>query len=235
MKTRRILLTACSALALGFSTPALAISIVSQAGGGDCTLGAALGGGACTTQAISAHELWQGNDPLGRGAEWVSYADTGVLGTTLAPQRGSSENPDGRALIFSVEEVFDVDLLGGDLFVSIWADDTAEIWLDGTRLLEANFSQEICARGSIGCEPGEQGEIAASLAGGQHTLRIDVFQVGRGDSNGSNPFGLLYSGDLTGGVRNEEAAPTPEPSAAWVFAIGAGLLGRRARVPFRAS
>jgi len=235
MTNRSLLLTTCALLSLAASTPAFALSIVSQAGGGSCSLGAALGGGACSTQSVSVHPFWQGNDPLGRGAEWISYADTGVLGSTLAPQQGSAENLDGRQLIFSVEEVFEVDLLGGDLFVSIWADDTAAVFLDGTPIFDANFSQDICARGSIGCEPGEHGEVSTTLAGGQHTLRIDVFQVGLADSNAANPFGLLYSGQVGGGERNEAAVPTPEPGAAWVFAIGAGLVGRRLRVPFRAS
>jgi len=209
------------ALCLG-AAGAEAMPIISGAGNGVCS---ALGG-SCATQDISLHPRWQGNDPLGRGAAWVSYADTGRTGTTLAPRLDSGAGFDW---VMSVEESFAVTGLGGDLFLSIWADDTARVFLDDEEIFAANFTQDICAGGGIGCEPGDVGEFSRFLDPGDYTLRFEVFQVGTGLVARNNPFGLLYSGEILNGVETagESVDAVPEPGAALLFAVGSLVIARR--------
>ena len=229
-------------------------------------LGDVLGGGACTLQTIIKHHRYEQNDPEGRGAAWVSYGDTGWYGLEMAPPAGTEANPDGTAVIMSVFETFSFGDLGGSLELSVWADDTAGVWLDGVNIFEPNFFHPerlnrqprrkrggiagrkpmmgprrrpifvdpsgACAGGSIGCEPGEQADFFEILAGGDHEIRIDVYQVGL--SLETNPFGLMYSGEILDngdgleGVSGD-VSPVPEPSAALLFAIGAAVIARGRR------
>ena len=131
---------------------------------------------------------------------------------------------------------------------------TAGVWLDGQELFAPNFAhpdrpvlrkrggipirrvrparrRSICADGPIGCEPGEEQNFFGMLGGGDHELRIDVYQVG---SREGNPFGVLYSGSATDngtptGGGPGGADPIPEPSAALLFACGAVVVSWRAR------
>ena len=218
------------ALALGAGSVANAVPIISMAGGGSCQLGASLGGGACTLQEITPHRRWQGNNPLGAGAAWVAYDDTGWNGTVVAPFAGSAQNPTGQSVIMSVFENFSLGILGGSLSLSVGADDTAGVWLDGVSLFSPTFTQNnltACASGPIGCEVGAQQEFFEALGGGDHVIRIDAYQVGFAETN--NPFGVLYSGDIIDngdGLNGElvDVAPMPEPSAALLFACGAVVL-----------
>src|SRR5690606_13944865 len=74
----------------------------------------------------------------------------------------------------------------------------------------ANLTQNTCADGAIGCQPGEQAfvEMFWLSANTEYTIEIDVFQIG------SNPFGLLYSGGLVN---------VPEPGT--LALLGLGILG----------
>jgi hypothetical protein len=242
---------------------AFAVPIISKAGGGSCVLGNALGGGACTLQTIIKHQRYESNNPLGRGASWVSYDDTGWYGLEMAPPAGTPANPRGSSVIMSVFETFSFGELGGHLALSVWADDTAAVWLDGESLFAPNFDHPermnfpvvkrrvqalagrgkgrmrrlnpigmdmagACAQGQIGCEPGEQREFSEILGGGEHEIRIDVYQVGLSHQN--NPFGVMYSGealDNGGGLAGVlgDVSPMPEPSSALLFAIGAAVIG----------
>jgi hypothetical protein len=194
--------------------PASAAAILSNAGD-SWTGGAAIGGGSGSAVAITPHSAWQANNPGGSGAVWISYANTGVGGSTLAPQAGSATNPSGTAIIMTVTETFTAGI-GATLAMQIWADDTARVLIDGVELIAANFSQGTCASGSIGCEPGEFGLINHIFTtDGEHTLAIELFQVGNGTSPSDNPFGVLYAGTLTAAV--------PEPGTLALF--GAGLAG----------
>lgn len=87
------------------------------------------------------------------------------------------------------------------LHLDIWADDTAAVWLDAALLIAANMSQNVCADGAIGCEPGENGIVDQILAIGVHTLTFVVHQAGTYTDPKFNPFGLLYSGELIAGSR----------------------------------
>lgn len=196
--------------ALAMGKMASATVIVSGAGNTACILGPTVGGGACTTQAINAHPLWQSENPNGLGAVWVSYADTGKPGTVRVPSNRSTP-------IMTVTETFTVAAGGGLLNFEIWADDTADVYVDGVQLFAANFSQNICANGIIGCEPGEQGVISNyALGAGSHNITMSVYQIGGG------PFGLLYSGTVSGGSSPQAV---PEPTTALIFAAGLFGLG----------
>jgi hypothetical protein len=202
----RIKILASFVLVFGLAGQVLATVITS----GDLTESCVMfGGGACSVQTISVHNLWQPNDPNGNGAQWISYADTGVDGNNLAPT--SSTNP-----VFTVTETFMAGV-GDMLALDVWADDTAEVFINGTSVFSPNFTQNVCADGAIGCEPLENGMIDYTfLVAGIQTLSFDVFQVGTGTSNASNPFGLLYSGTTT-----SAAAPTS------LMLMSIGLLGMR--------
>jgi hypothetical protein len=197
-----------------FGGPASASAIISGAGD-SWTGGAAIGGGSGGAVAITPHSAWQTNNPGGSGAVWISYANTGVGGSILAPQAGSAANPLGTAVIMTVTETFTAGI-GAILAMQVWADDTARVLIDGIELIAGNFSQGTCAAGSIGCEPNEFGLINYTFTtDGTHTLAFEVFQVGNGTNPSDNPFGLLYAGTLTAAV--------PEPGTLALF--GAGLAG----------
>ena len=205
------------AVGLGMAGAAFATPINSQIGL-NWTGGAAIGGGSGTTVAITPHPAWQGNNPFGSPAVWISYADTGYGGGVLAPPNGSATNLDGTHVIMTVTESFAADA-GYSLHLTVWADDTARVLIDGNQVFVPNFTQNICANGQIGCTPANGGVIDyIFLTGGQHTLALEVFQVGSVNNTVSNPFGLLFTGEVTEGV-----AAVPEPSA-WLLLVS-GLAG----------
>ena len=172
-----------------------AVPIISGDGTETCN------GGPCVW--ISEHIKWQPSSSLTSDARWVSYADTGVDGSTYAVY-GST---------MTVVEEFEV-FTDSYLHLDIWADDTATVWLDAALLIAANMSQNVCADGAIGCEPGENGIVDQILGIGVHTLTFVVHQVGTHPDPEHNPFGLLYSGELVA---------VPEPGSLGL--LGAGLLG----------
>jgi len=184
--------------------------------------GAAIGGGSGTTVAITPHPAWQANNPFGSAAVWISYADTGYGGGVLATPNGSATNLDGTQVIMTVTESLAAG--AGDSFhLTVWADDTARVFIDGAQLFAANFTQNICANGQIGCTPGNGGVIDYVFqTTGQHTLAFDVYQVGSGTNTSDNPFGLLFAGELTH-PHVPEPAPVPEPST-WLLLVS-GLAG----------
>ena len=100
------------------------------------------------------------------------------------------------------------------LALNVWADDTARVLIDALEVFGPNFTQDICAVGPIGCEPGDVGMITRSFTtGGLHTLTFEVFQVGGG------PFGLLYAGEVS------EPAEVPEPATLSIMGFGLLVLG----------
>jgi len=200
---------AAMVLALGFVGQAMATMIISGDGSGACQYasGHPLAGDPCTMQAISVHPAWQPNNPNGNGARWLSYDDTGPLGSTFAP---ASNDP-----LITVFEEFEANA-GDILKLDVWADDTAGVYLNGTELFAPNFiAGGACADGAIGCEPGENAMISYLIpTAGTQTLAIDVYQFAGATNPAENPFGILFSGSTQS---------VPEPFTLGL--LGCGLLG----------
>jgi len=162
-----------------------------------------------STVAITPHPLWEPNNPVNPGdptdlsAVWISYADTGFGGADFQPQ---SNTP------ISIFQPFTSG--AGFLNLNVWADDTAEVFLDNVSLIPPQFTQSVCSGQPIGCQPQDVGSLNnIALTAGNHVLRFDVYQVGSGKDTTSIPFGLLYTGTAT-------AAPDP----ATLFLAGGVLL-----------
>lgn len=187
-------------LVVSLSGPGLlrADTINSQAGlFGVCTWDA--GHTACTssanpTVAIALNSAWQSNNPTNPGggasdAKWISYANTGQGGTVLAP-------------IFLTTPVWTLkqSFTGNWLQLHVWADDTAEVRVDGVSIILPVLGQNPpCSGSPISCESADFGTISMGFASaGTHTLEFDVYQTGPGGDTVSNPHGLLYTG--TSGV-----------------------------------
>ena len=155
----------------------------------DCTLGASLGGGSCTTEQVTPHPAWQ-PVPLADGAVWISYDDTGYGDSVLTPRNGSAENPDGTSVIMTLSKTFYIGAAGGLINLKVWTDDTASVFLTGGAINQAaNFTQSTCANGPIGCQPNEAGNFQnIALGEGLYTLSISGYQVGDGTNTTTNPF-----------------------------------------------
>lgn len=153
MKKSRLLgaLSAC-VFAMAIPSPVSAILIISGDGTETCTQGPALGSGPCDVQTINPATVWQPNNPDGNGALWISYADTGRPGTVTAPP----------GFVATFTETFSTNI-GDVLDLSVWADNTAAVLIDGITLISANFTSDAyCADGPIGCEVGEPGVMPAA-------------------------------------------------------------------------
>src|ERR1022692_576201 len=90
--------------------------------------------------------------------------------------------------------------------VTVWADDTASVYLDGVQKFAADFtdSNGPCQLGIIGCLPKYGGFVnLAGLAAGSHTLEVNAYQTGGGG------FGVLYQGSVD----------TPEPSILLILGL----------------
>jgi hypothetical protein len=191
-----------SALCL-ISLNALALPIVSGDGTESCT---SYLGGSCNVTTIDRHPLWQTN---GTGTEWISFGDTGWDGSEVVPNSTS-------APAASFFETLTFTSLT-ELSLRVWGDDTVQLFLDDVAQNLPDFSQDICAGASIGCEPEEFGDFFWILAAGTYTVRFDVYQVGGG------PFGLLYTGEanaLGEGLLVASSVQVPEPGTMPLLAAG---------------
>jgi len=186
-------LFAAAAIA-ALAAPASAMPILSGDGTETCN------GGPCVT--IAPHPAWQ---PPG-AAQWVSYADTGA-GGIIAPSTTTTP-------LFTISEAFHA-AYRSMLTFTVWADDTAQVFLNGTALNVPNFTQGICAVGPLGCEPEEGGAFSMEVAAGSHLIEIDVYQVG------AVTTGAMYEGSVS-------AIPLPASGALALAGIaGLALAGRR--------
>ena len=188
------------------------------------------------TVAVSPHPAWQPDNPANPGdatdhsAVWISFADTGYGGSVLQPYHGT----------IPVVSVFDTFLSdSGTLKLHVWADDTADVLLDGSYLIHAVFTQNTCSGQAIGCRPEDVGNIVTPLSAGSHTLEFVMYQVGKGTNTTSNPFGLLYTGTAPGlGTARDfppqDAVVVPEPASCLLFGTVMSCLGwiqRRRKSP----
>ncbi len=201
----------CAVFSLGLASAAIAQPIYSGSGSATCELNIiAFGSTDCSLQNIAAHSAWQQagiGDLAGSPAVWVSYADTGVDGSTLALLPRNSDQIETTPWLLKVTETFTLDNGGGNILMQIWADDTADVFLDGVKLNAANFSQDVCADGGLGCEPGEYFLLNQGLTAGLHELEIFIYQLGIGNTPQANPFGVLYSGEISQLTPSEMPAP----------------------------
>ena len=172
-----------------------------------------------TAVAITPHPAWQTNNPANPGnnldnsAVWISYAPTGYGDGHFQPYQGTTP----------VVSIYSSFISGaGSLDLKVWADDTADVILDGNYLKTAVFTQSTCSGQPIGCRPQDFALFTEPLTAGSHTLEFVLYQVGTGTDTRSNPFGLLFTGTA--------ASAVPEPgvlSLVGLGLVGVGLLRRR--------
>lgn len=141
----------------------------------------------------------------------------------LVPQHPAWHDPDGTAQWVSAFEGFmephtsfgytlSFYSSGREHTLHIYGDDTVgTARIDGESIpyfngVGKNLTQDICARGAIGCEDGEQGILVFTVDRGWHTLSLEVYQVGEGTNSASNPNGVL--------VEDQTASAVPIPAAA---------------------
>lgn len=187
-------------LALAMAPLANAGVITSNAGD-DCK--DLTGGVSYSCVAITPHAVWQPNDPLGEGAEWISFTSSGV-------EQGAVYLTSSLDALMRVTEEVMVGPGGAILTLTVWADDTADVFVNSVNVFPANFTMDSACSGPdpIACEHDEGGTIQMVLAEGLNTIEIEAYQLGGG------PFGVLYSGTLK---------PVPEPAA--LGFLGLGLVG----------
>ena len=170
-----------------------------------------------TNVLIEAHPVWA----VTPEARWISYANTGYGGTVATNAPG--ETP---TATFYQDFYMTVDTNRAVGNITVWADDTASVFLDGTLLLGRSFEMGLhCTATGIGCVPGHGVNLQFDILGdfgSKHTFQFDVYQQGGG------PFGLMYAGSAE---LSDPPAATPEPGSlgalAGMLAAGAVIIRKR--------
>ncbi|MFN7995626.1 MAG: PEP-CTERM sorting domain-containing protein [Bryobacteraceae bacterium] len=188
-----------------------------------------------TDVAILAAPAWA---PAGPGYEWISYAQTGCNGFDFLTQRCTPEesnpaaatgsitgtNPTPPTAIFTKSFYLPGDTNTGT--ISIWADDSARVYLDG--VMVANAAPGLgtsCASSPVGCltNMGLTLNIGSyNLAAGSHTLEIEAYQMVSG-----TPFGVMYTGHIASDPPDTPDPPSavPEPASFGLMGLGFAMIG----------
>ena len=95
------------------------------------------------------------------------------------------------------------ELTAVNVSLKMWADDTAKFYVDNVVVKNELLLAQgpACNATPISCPPDLFFSYVAQLPAGPHTFKWEVFQVGTGTTNNSNPFGLLYAGEYDTGWR----------------------------------
>src|SRR5688572_29408047 len=103
---------------------------------------------------ITPHPAWEPNHAT--GGKWVSYGQTDG---TVVPPNQIVFNPYALSSTANFLESFFVDLSSGPItsaILSVWADDTAAVYMNTTLIQAPQTVQDgFCAQGIIGCQPTE--------------------------------------------------------------------------------
>lgn len=138
------------------------------------------------------------------GAEWISYENTGKGGITLANSTGVDDPTADFYLSFAGG-------MGVTVSITVWADDTAAVYLNGTEVSGTpDLTQSLadCAASGITCTGPGTTFTDLSAPDGTNTFEFEVYQTGGG------LFGLMY--DATADY------PAPEPGS--YLLLGSGLI-----------
>jgi hypothetical protein len=137
----------------------------------------------------------------GDGASWISFENTGwqVVGgvgsAVITLPNTTPGNPN--AIFYQAFTDLSGTILNGT--ITLWADDTAAVYLDGALLMAPSYTQgpAHCSLG-ITCL-GAGTTIPFTALPGTHILEFDVYQLG------GWTYGLMYDGSVTA----ESAVPEP--------------------------
>jgi PEP-CTERM motif-containing protein len=149
------------------------------------------------------------------GSSWVSFADTG-------DPSAAGFVPVANGTVVSFFDVFNVTGAPTGGSITVLADDTASVILNGVTLMAmapmTGNTYAFCSDFDITCLVPTTINLPASvLQTGSNTLEFDVAQEAGGG------FGLDYSGSVSSFIDPyDEAVATPEPPS--VILLGVGLL-----------
>lgn len=145
------------------------------------------------------------------GSFWISDGNTGDPGDP-----GYTVVPNGTTVLFSESFFLNAPATGGTL--SVMADDTTSVIVDGTTIFAADTSPAggfpTCSAQPIGCltstrEDFTFADLSPYLKSGNNTIQFDVYQENK------ESFGLDYAGSISTGQ-------VPEPGS--LLLLGGGLL-----------
>ena len=164
---------------------------------------------------ITPHPAWEPNHAT--GGKWVSYGQTDG---TVVPPNQVIFNPYALSSTANFLESFFLDLSSGPVtsaILSVWADDTAAVYLNTTLIQAPQTVQDgACAQGIIGCEPTEgliNFDISSFLRPGLNVLTVSAYQRAGG------PFGVLYEGKISTDLPTDPSE-VPEPTTLGLLVSG---------------